>query len=172
MTDMKGFSSAIIQYRIHVNEKATPKRDLQWRLNPIMQKVVRVKILKILDNGIIYLISNSQWVSPVHAVLKKSRFTVVENKNKELVQTRLPVKVRVCIDNRKLNVATRKDHFLLSFIDQMIERLTGHEYYFLDGYSENNQILILLEGREKTIFTCSFGTFTYRRMPFGLCNAP
>jgi len=60
MTDMKGFSSAIIQYRIHVNEKATPKRDLQWRLNPIMQKVVRVKILKILDNGIIYLISNSQ----------------------------------------------------------------------------------------------------------------
>ena len=82
-----------------------------------MQEVVRTKILKLLNNGIIYPISDSQWVNPVHAVLKNSGFTVVKNENKELVQTRLPIKVRVCIDYRKLNADTRKDHFSLSFID-------------------------------------------------------
>ncbi|MBZ2164344.1 reverse transcriptase family protein, partial [Alteromonas stellipolaris] len=80
---------------------------------------------------------------------------------------------RVCIDYKKLNAATRKDHFPLLFMDQMLERLSGHEYYcFLDGYSGYNQILIAPEDQEKTTFTCPFGTFAYRRMPFGLCNAP
>jgi len=82
-----------------------------------MQVVVRAKILKLLDNGIIYPISNSQWVSPVYTVLKKSDFTVVENENKELVQTRLSTKIRVCINYRKLNAATRKDHLPFLFID-------------------------------------------------------
>ena len=60
-----------------------------------------------------------------HAVPKKFGFTVVENENKELVQTQLPTKIWVCIDYRKLNAATRKDHFSLPFIDQMLERLAG-----------------------------------------------
>jgi len=72
-----------------------------------------------------------------------------------------------------LNVATRKDHFPLPFIDQMLERLARHEYYyFLDGYSGYNQIPIAAEDQEMTTFTCPFRTFAYRRMPFGLCNAP
>ena len=96
----------------------------------------------------------------------------MENEKKELVQTRLPTKIRVCTDYRKLNVATRKDHFLLPFIDQMLERLASHEYYyFLDGYSWYNQIRIAPEDQEKTTFTCPFATFAYRRMPFGLCNS-
>jgi len=71
---------------------------------------------------------------------------VVENESEELVQTRLPAKIRVCIDYQKLNAATRKDHFLLLFINQMLEQLAGHEYYyFLDGYSGYNQILIAPE---------------------------
>ena len=62
---------------------------------------------------------------------------------------------------------------LLPFIDQMLERVVGHEfYYFLDGYSGYNQIEIALEDQEKTTFTCPFGTFTFRKMPSGLCNAP
>jgi len=132
-----------------------------------------MEILKLLDNEIICPISDSQWVSPVHVVPKKSGFTVEENEHKELVQTRLPTKVRVCIDYRKMNATTRKDHSPLPFIDKMLERLAGHEYYyFLDGYSGYNQISIAAEDQEKTTFTCLFGTFAYRRMPFGLCNAP
>jgi hypothetical protein len=67
---------------------------------------------------------------------------------------------------------TRKDHFPLPFMDQILERVAGHEFYcFLDGYSSYNQIEIAFEDQEKTTFTCSFGTFAYQRMPFGLCNA-
>nr|XP_009778241.1 PREDICTED: uncharacterized protein LOC104227657 [Nicotiana sylvestris] len=74
---------------------------------------------------------------------------------------------------RRLNKATRKDHFPLPFIDQMLDRLTGHEYYcFFDGYSGYNQIVICLEDQEKTTFTCPYGTFAFKRMLFGLCNAP
>jgi len=83
------------------------------------------------------------------------------------------MKIRVCIDYRKLNTATRKDRFSLPFIDQMLEHLAGHEYYcFLDGYLGYNQILIAPEDQEKTMFICPLGTFAYSRMPFGLCNAP
>ena len=80
---------------------------------------------------------------------------------------------RVCIDYRKLNTATRKDHFPLPFINQMLDRLAGHPHFcFLDGYSGYNQIAIAPEDQEKTTFTCPFGNFAFRRMPFGLCNAP
>ncbi|GKF08179.1 reverse transcriptase domain-containing protein, partial [Tanacetum coccineum] len=80
---------------------------------------------------------------------------------------------RVYIDYQKLNDATRKDHFPLPFMDQMLERLAGNEYYcFLDGFSSYFQILIDPLDQEKTTFTCLYGKFAYRRMPFGLCNAP
>ena len=80
---------------------------------------------------------------------------------------------RVCIDYRKLNTATRKDHFPLPFIDQMLDRLARHPHFcFLDGYSGYNQISIAPEDQEKTTFTCLYGTFAFKRMPFGLCNAP
>jgi len=85
-----------------------------------MQDAVKTKNLQLLDNGIIYPISNSQWASPVHAVPKKAGFTEVGNEHKELVQTRLPTKVRICINYQKLNAATHKDHFPLPFIDQML----------------------------------------------------
>ena len=93
MADIKGISPSIVQHRIHLTEDAKLKCDPQRRLNPIMQEVVRAEILKLLDNGVIYPISDSQWVSPVHAVPKKAGFTVVENDKKEFVQTRLPMKI-------------------------------------------------------------------------------
>nr|GEW24211.1 hypothetical protein [Tanacetum cinerariifolium] len=80
---------------------------------------------------------------------------------------------RVCMDYRKLNEATRKYHFPLPFMDQMLKRLAGNEYYcFLDGFPGYFQIPIDLKDQEKTTFTCPYGTFAYKRMPFGLCNAP
>ncbi|GJW27674.1 putative nucleotidyltransferase, ribonuclease H [Tanacetum coccineum] len=99
--------------------------------------------------------------------------TVVLNENNELIPSRTVTGWRLCIDYRKLNDATRKDRFPLPFIDQMLERLSGNVYYcFLDGFSWFFQIPIAPEDQEKTTFTCPYGTFAYRRMPFGLCNAP
>jgi hypothetical protein len=79
----------------------------------------------------------------------------------------------MCIDYRKLNKATRKDHFPLPFIDEMLERLGNHSFFcFLDGYSGYHQIPIHPSNQSKTTFTCSYGTYAYRRMYFGLCNTP
>nr|GEX57962.1 reverse transcriptase domain-containing protein [Tanacetum cinerariifolium] len=116
--------------------------------------------------------NNNPRVSPVHCVPKKGGFTIVENEENELIPTRLVTGLRVCIDYRKLNKATRKDHFPLPFMDQMLERLAGNEFYcFLDGFSRYFKIPIDPRDQEKTTFTCPYGTFAYRRMPFGLCNA-
>ncbi|RDX80254.1 Retrovirus-related Pol polyprotein from transposon 17.6, partial [Mucuna pruriens] len=99
--------------------------------------------------------------------------TVMKNQQDELVPTRIQNSWRVCIDYRRLNQATRKDHFPLPFIDQMLEKLSGKSHYcFLDGFSGYMQIHIAPEDQHKTTFTCPFGTFAYTRMPFGLCNAP
>ena len=104
---------------------------------------------------------------------KKEGTIVIKNDQNELILTRKVTGWRVCIDYRKLNEATRNDHFPLPFIDQMLEKLSGHDYYcFLDGYSSYSQNLIALEDQEKAISTCPYGTFSYKRMPFGLCNAP
>ena len=79
----------------------------------------------------------------------------------------------MCIDYRKLNKATKKDHFPLPFIDEMLERLAKHSFFcFLDGYSGYHQILIHPDDQSKTTFTCLYGTYAYRHMSFGLCNAP
>ena len=99
--------------------------------------------------------------------------TVIRNEQNDLIPTRTVIGWRMCIDYRKLNEATRKNHFPLPFMDHMLERLAGQSFYcFLDGYSGYNQIAADPKDQEKTTFTCPFGVFAYRRMPFGLCNAP
>ncbi|KAM1331871.1 hypothetical protein ACFX2H_043977 [Malus domestica] len=173
LADIKGISPALCMHRIFMEAGTKPTVEAQRRLNPIMKEVVRVEVMKLLDAGIIYPISDSKWVSPTQVVPKKTGITVVKNDNNELVPTRMTTGWRMCVDYRKPNNSTRKDHFPLPFIDQMLERLAGHSFYcFLDGYSGYNQIPIAPEDQEKTTFTCPFGTFAYRRMPFGLCNAP
>ncbi|CAN6725357.1 unnamed protein product [Malus baccata var. baccata] len=121
LADIKGISPTTCMHRIFLNEGAKPTREAQRRLNPPMMEVVKKDIIKILDCGVIYPISDSHWVSPVQVVPKKSGVTVVKNAEDELVPTRIQT-------------------------------------------APNDQ--------EKTTFTCPFGTFAYRRMPFGLCNAP
>ncbi|CAN6677832.1 unnamed protein product [Malus baccata var. baccata] len=173
LADIKGISSTTCMHHIFLEEGAKPTREAQRRLNPPMMDVVKNEIIKLLDCGVIYPISDSSWVSPIQCVPKKSGVTVVKNAENELVPTRIQTGWRVCIDYRKLNTTTRKDHFPLPFLDQMLERLAGHSFYcFLDGYSGYNQIVIAPDDQEKTTFTCPFGTFAYRRMPFDLCNAP
>ncbi|CAN6679584.1 unnamed protein product [Malus baccata var. baccata] len=173
LADIRGINPTTCMHRILLEEGAKRTREAQRRLNPPMMEVVKKEIIKLLDCGVIYPISDSRWVSPVQCVPKRSGVTVVKNAENELVPTRIQTGWRVCIDYRKLNATTRNDHFPLPFIDQMLERLAGHSFYcFLDGYSGYNQIVIAPDDQEKTTFTCPFGTFAYRRMPFGLCNAP
>ena len=101
-----------------------------------MQEVVRIEVLKLLQAGIIYPISDSTWVSPTHVVPKKSGVTTMENEKGEELSTRLTTGWRVCIDYRRLSEVTRNDHFPLPFIDQILERVSRHPFYcFLDGYS-------------------------------------
>nr|GFC63237.1 reverse transcriptase domain-containing protein [Tanacetum cinerariifolium] len=149
-----------------MKEDYKPAVQHQRQVNPKIHDVIKKEVEKLLDAGLIYSISDSPWVSPVHCVPKKGGFTVVENEENELIPTRLVTRWRVCIDYHKLNEATQKDHFPLPFMDQMLERLAGNEYYcFLDGFSRYFQIPIDPHDQEKTMFTCPYGTFAYRRMP-------
>ncbi|GJS91002.1 reverse transcriptase domain-containing protein [Tanacetum coccineum] len=173
ISDIKGIDPQFCTHKILMEENAKPVVQHQRRVNPKIHEVIKQEVIKLLDAGLIYPISDSPWVSPVHCVPKKGGITVVKNEENELIPTRLVTGWRVCIDYRKLNDATRKDHFPLPFMDQMLERLAGNEYYcFLDGFSGYFQIPIDPLDQEKTTFTCPYGTFAYRRMPFGLCNAP
>ena len=122
-----------------------------------MREVVKKEVLKLLHVGIIYLMPDSEWVSPVQVLQKKGGMTMIKN---ELILQRIVTGWRMCIDYQKLNKATKKDHFLLPFIDEMLERLAKHSFfYFLDGYSGYHQILIHPDGQSKTIFTCPYGTY-------------
>ncbi|GKB06838.1 reverse transcriptase domain-containing protein [Tanacetum coccineum] len=173
ISDIKGIDPSFCTHKILMEDDFKPAIQHQRRVNPKIHEVIKKEVIKLLDAGLIYPISDSPWVSPVHCVPKKGGMTVVENEDNELIPTRLVTGWRVCIDYRKLNDATRKDHFPLPFMDQMLERLAGNEYYcFLDGFSRYFQIPIDPQDQEKTTFTCPYGTFAYRRMPFGLCNAP
>ncbi|KAL2243765.1 UNVERIFIED_CONTAM: Transposon Ty3-G Gag-Pol polyprotein [Sesamum indicum] len=154
IADIKGLSPSTCMHRILLEEGAKPSREAQRRLNPLMMEVVKKEILKLLDAGMIFPISDSEWVSPTQVVPKKTGITVVENSVGNLVPTRVQNGWRVCIDYRKLNAATRKDHFPLPFIDQMLERLAGQSHYCcLDGYSGFHQIPVAPEDQEKTTFT-------------------
>ncbi|GJV92894.1 reverse transcriptase domain-containing protein [Tanacetum coccineum] len=142
------------------------KDDEKGRLLKVLKSHKRAIAWKISDIKGIDPQFYSPWVSPVHCMPKKGGMTVVTNEDNELIPTRLVTGWRVCIDYRKLNDATRNDHL-------MLEDLAGNEYYcFLDGFSGYFQTPIDPQDQEKTTFTCPYGTFAYRRMPFGLCNAP
>nr|GEX69355.1 reverse transcriptase domain-containing protein [Tanacetum cinerariifolium] len=136
LSDIKGIDLQFCTHKILIEEDFKLAVQHQRRVNPKIHEVIKKEVVKLFDAGLIYPISDSPWVCPVHCVPKKGGMTVVTNEDNELIPTRLVTGCRVCIDYRKLNEATRKEHFLLPFIDQMLERLTGNEYYcFLDGFS-------------------------------------
>nr|GFB19936.1 reverse transcriptase domain-containing protein [Tanacetum cinerariifolium] len=136
LSNIQGINLKFCTHKILMEEDYKPVVQHQRRVNPKIHDVIKKEFEKLLDAGLIYPISDSPWVSPIHCVPKKGGFTVVENEENELIPTRLVTGWRACIDYRKLNEATRKDHFPLPFMDQMLERLARNEYYcFLDGFS-------------------------------------
>ena len=128
LADLKGIRPSMCMHRILQEEGYKPSVEVQRRLNPTMKEVVRKEVLKWLDTGVIYPISNSAWVSPVQVVPKKGGTIVIRTENNILLPSRTVTGWRICIDYRKLNKATQKDHFPLPFLDQMLDRLAGHEY--------------------------------------------
>ena len=143
ISDLKGISPSYCMHKINMEVDYKPVRQPQRRLNPVMKEEVRKEVLKLLEAGLIYPILDSAWVSPMQVVPKKGGMTVVRNEKNDLIPTRTVTGWRMCIDYRKLNNATRKDHYPLPFMDQMLERLAGQSfYYFLDGYSGYNQIVV------------------------------
>jgi hypothetical protein len=121
LQDLKGIGRVLCTHRIPTNPDCTPSREPQCRLNNAMREIVKKEVLKLLHTGIFYLVSHSEWVSPVQVVPKKEGMTVVKNKKNELIPQRIVIEWRMCIDYQKLNKATKKDHFLLPFIDEILE---------------------------------------------------
>nr|GEV97554.1 reverse transcriptase domain-containing protein [Tanacetum cinerariifolium] len=149
LIEIKGIDPEFCSHKILLEEDYTPKVKSQRRVNPKIHDVIKKEVEILLDVGLIYPISNSPWVSSIHCVPKKGGMTVITNDENELVPTRLVTGWRVCIDYQKLNEATRKDHFPLPFMDQMLERLAGNEFYcFLDGFSEFDFKVVDTKGAE------------------------
>ncbi|KAK1663002.1 hypothetical protein QYE76_051161 [Lolium multiflorum] len=171
----------ILKHDLPVEDLGTtppPKEDPVFDLKPLPDNLKYAhiddkKIYPVIISSKLSEIEEERWVSPVHCVPKKGGMTVVPNDNDELIPQRIVVGYRMCIDFRKVNKVTKKDHYPLPFIDQMLERLSKNTHFcFLDGYSGFSQIAVKAKDQEKTTFTCPYGTYAYRRMPFGLCNAP
>nr|GEZ48227.1 reverse transcriptase domain-containing protein [Tanacetum cinerariifolium] len=163
----------IISKDLSVDEKTALIKVLKSRKHAIAWKLTDIKSMDPELSSSKILLEEDYEPKSSALCPKKGGMNVVTNDENELVPTRLVTRWRVCIDYRKLNEATWKDHFPLPFMDQMLERLAGNEYYcFLDGFSGYFQLPIDPKDQEKTTFTCTYGTFEYKRMPFGLCNAP
>nr|GEZ39055.1 reverse transcriptase domain-containing protein [Tanacetum cinerariifolium] len=141
ITNIKGIDPRFCTHKILMEEDYKPDVQSQRWVNPKIHEVIKKEVIKLLDAGMIYLISNSPWVSPIHCVPKKGGITIVENENNELIPTRLVTGWRVYIDYRKLNDATRKDHFPLLFMDQMCMMAIFHDMIektmevFMDDFS-------------------------------------
>ena len=123
LVDLKGIRPSMCMHRILLEDGHKPLVEARRRLNPTMKEVVCKEVLKWLDTGVIYPISDNAWVSPVQVVSKKGGTTVIRTENNTLLPYRTVTEWRICIDYRKLNKATRKDHFPLSFLDQMLDLL-------------------------------------------------
>ncbi|XP_076886572.1 uncharacterized protein LOC143536475 [Bidens hawaiensis] len=142
IADLKGISPSIVMHKIITDPEAKPAHDAQRRLNPNMREVVKKEVLKWLDAGIIFPISDNTWVCPTQTVPKKAGIQITRNENGEEIATRPVTGWRICVDNRKLNAATSKDHFPLPFIDQIIEKLAeGAPFVFNEECLEAFNVL-------------------------------
>jgi hypothetical protein len=135
LKDLKGISPSLCTHCIPMEQDHKPIYDHRRWLNNAMREVVKKEVLKLLKAGVIYPISDSEWVSPVQVVPKKGGMTVIRNGKNKLIPQQTVTGWWMCIDYRKLNKATRKDNFPLPFIDEMLERLANHSFCYMDCYS-------------------------------------
>ena len=172
LAHLKGIRPSMCMHRILLEDGNKPSVEAQRRLNPIIKEVVKKRGIEVVRcrSDLPYL---RQFVGkPSTGCPKKGGTIVIRTENNALLPFRTVTRWIIFIDHWKLNMATRKDNFPLPFLDQMLDRLAGHEYYcFLDEYLGYNKITISPEDQEKTTFTCLYGTFAFRRIPFKLCNA-
>ena len=138
-----------------MREDAKPSKQRPYTYNENFANKIKEEIDKLLDAEFIYEIEHTEWVSPIVVVPKKNG------------------KLRVCVNLKKVNAATVRDHYPLPITDHVLERVAGKEAYnFLDGFSGYNQVSIDANDQHKTTFATEWGIFAYRVMPFGLTNAP
>ena len=153
--DLKGVDPAVCQHTIPLQDDAKPSRQRPYLYNENYAMKIEEEINRLREAGFIYEIEHTEWVSPLVVVPKKNG------------------KLRVCVNLKKVNAATIRDHYPLPITDHVLERVAGAEAYsFLDGFSGYNQLSIALEDQHKTAFATKRGTFAYKVMPFGLTNTP
>jgi predicted DNA-binding transcriptional regulator len=152
LKDLKGIIPSLCTHRISMQQDHKPIREHQRQLNNVMREVVKKKVLKLLKAGVIYHISDSEWVGPVQVVLKKGGMAIIRIEKNELILQWTVTGWRMCIDYCKLNKATQKDHSLLPLIYEMLERLANHSFCYLDGYFGYHQIPIHPDDQSKTTF--------------------
>lgn len=139
--ELKGVSPKVVVHTIPLTEDVVPKAQRPYRTNPNMAKIVQEELQKLLDAQFIYEIDHFEWVSPIVCVPKKNG------------------KTRVCVDYKKLNAYTVKDHFLLPFTESFLERVACHEMYsFLDVFGCYNKFQIHQDGQHKTTFATKWST--------------
>ena len=153
--DLKGVDPEICQHTLPMREDAKPTWQRPYTYNDNFANKIKEEIDKLLEEEFIYEIEHTEWVTPI---------VVVPEKNGKL---------RVCVNLKKVNTATIRDHYPLPITDHVLERVAGKQAYsFLDGFSGYNQVSIKPEDQHKTAFATEWGIFAYKVMPFGLTNAP
>ena len=153
--DLKGVDPDICQHTIPMREDAKPSKQRPYTYNENFANKIKEEINKLLAAEFIYEIEHTEWVSPIVVVPKKNG------------------KLRVCINLKKVNAATVRDHYPLPITEHVLERVAGRKAYsFLDGFSGYNQVSIKEEDQHKTAFATEWGIYAYKVMPFGLTNAP
>ena len=152
--DLKGIPPEMVEHKIPLIPGARSICQKERRMNLRLQLLVKAELERLLKAGFIRPVEITDWMSPMILVRKKNG------------------KLRICVDYRKLNASTQKDHFHLPFISLLLEEVGGHACYtFIDGYAGYNQISTTPGDLYKTVFITPWGTFIWLVMPFGLCTA-
>jgi hypothetical protein len=151
--DLKNYDTSVIQHIIPLNLDAKPVQQKLRKIHPNLELQIKKELNKLLQERIIFLVRHSQWVSNMVPVRKKNG------------------DIRICIDFKNLNKASKKDNFPLPPMEQILQYVARSERMsFLDGFSGYNQVLVSKNDQLKTTFRTKWGTYAYRKIPFGLIN--